>query len=119
MRSKDLMTFAAAIQACEPHTRDKAQPHQVAQWCQQIIRLAKRHTRLCLRQCNDSTFPTDGGGGYPLLDDMEQQIRGSLKGWDCRYQVRFIRDPRGCTVKLLLPTGYLNDMANEGLCVPQ
>lgn len=118
MKSKDLMTFAAAIQACEPPTY-AAKPHQTAQWCQQIIRLAKRHTQLCVRQCNDSTFPTDGKGGYPLLIDMEQRIKGGVACWNRRYKVRFDRDPRGCTVKLLLPTGYQNDIANEGLCVPR
>ena len=30
----------------------------------------------------------------------------------------FSGDPRGCCLKLTLPSGYTDDMAHEGLCVP-
>ena len=34
------------------------------------------------------------------------------------FGVVFSGDPRGCTVKITVPSGATNDMGREGLCIP-
>lgn len=58
------------------------------------------------------------------LTDREEQadqrnddrIRYLARSIGCGVEIS--GDPRGCAVKLVLPDGYTNDFAHEGVCVP-
>lgn len=47
-----------------------------------------------------------------IRERMENAISGTALG------LRFSGDPRGCTVKVVSPSGETNDWAHEGYCVP-
>ena len=49
---------------------------------------------------------------------LERRIRTIVKELGPAYDVVFQGDPRGCTVKVVLPSGKTNDMGREGICVP-
>lgn len=49
-----------------------------------------------------------------LCQDRIKRIASEIPG----VGVVFQGDPRGCTVKLTLPSGYTNDISREGICVP-
>lgn len=101
-----------------------------------ILRNAATHGRLAVAQCNGD-WPADNGERKVKECDecgscyVPSSFRGGVCP-DCNVERRikkqceqfsivpiFQGDPRGCTVKLKLPSGYTDDWAKEGLCVPQ
>lgn len=48
---------------------------------------------------------------------LEAQILETCKPYG--MTPKFGGDPRGCTVKLQMPSGRTNDWGGEGICVPQ
>ncbi len=46
---------------------------------------------------------------------QEDLVRATLPDG---YSPVFSGDPRGCTLKIKVPSGYTNDWGKEGLCVP-
>ncbi len=74
-----------------------------------LIRLTTKHHRLMEDYCNDGEEP-------PTLANLRGKIRAAAS--DCTCSVRFSGDPRGATVKLLLPNGNTNDWGKEGWCIP-
>ena len=75
-----------------------------------LIRLSRRHARLQERACNEG-MPE----GYD--ERCEKAIRQICALLGC--EPIFGSDPRGCTVKLKVPSGKTNDFGGEGICVPQ
>ena len=49
-------------------------------------------------------------------EKIQMDIIAILAPHDCA--AKFGGDPRGCTVKIVVPDGYMNDFGNEGICVP-
>lgn len=71
---------------------------------------AAKHHRACEHQCN----------GDERGDSMRRQAERSISA-TCRKigcGVVFSGDPRGSTVKLVMPDGHTDDWGQEGLCVP-
>lgn len=73
---------------------------------QQLIQLAKRHHRGAERECNE-------GGDHTTA--TEKKIVALLAG--SGIGAIFSGDPRGCTVRLKMPSGRTNDFANTGWCI--
>ena len=49
---------------------------------------------------------------------LEKRIRAIVAELGDGFGVVFQGDPRGCTVKLTVPSGRTNDWGREGICVP-
>lgn len=49
---------------------------------------------------------------------LEKRIRAIVADLGPGFDVIFSGDPRGCTVKVVTPSGKTNDMGREGICVP-
>ncbi len=75
-----------------------------------LMRLAARHGRLQEEACNH-----DMPEGYDAA--TEQRITNICAEIGCVPV--FSGDPRGCTVKLKVPSGRTNDFCGTGICVPQ
>ncbi|KKN16588.1 hypothetical protein LCGC14_0974280 [marine sediment metagenome] len=81
-----------------------------------LIRMATRHHRLMEDYCNGIEVYDDDGEPLPQLAILRQKITKAAK--ECLCDVLFSGDPRGCTVKLVLPNGETNDFGKEGWCIP-
>lgn len=75
-----------------------------------LLKLSRRHGRLQERACNEQV-PEDHDAR------CERLIRETCAEIGCG--AIFSGDPRGCTVKLTVPSGRTNDWGAEGVCVPQ
>ncbi len=49
---------------------------------------------------------------------LEKRIRAIVADMGPGFGVVFQGDPRGCTVKVTVPSGRTNDWGREGICVP-
>ena len=49
---------------------------------------------------------------------LERRITTICKELGAGFEPVFSGDPRGCTVKIRVPSGRTNDMGQEGICVP-
>ncbi len=81
-----------------------------------LIGLATRHHELMEAECNIGGMYDDDGEPIAVLRDNREAVGYLAKRLGCG--VRFSGDPRGCTVKLILPSGEANDWGKEGWCVP-
>lgn len=112
--------------------------HLVVDFARKIMRQAKTHGRLAEAHCNGD-WPADNG------ERKTELCKGCECGWvpstiskktglckSCRIEVAIAKecepfsikadfqgDPRGCTVKLVVPSGKTNDWGKTGICVPQ
>lgn len=90
------------------------EPNVAADTAATLARLATKHCRLQEAKCN---FPwTDKQQSQE--DALRERITTLAKSIGCTGLV-FSGDPRGATVKLVVPSGYTNDWGNEGVCVPE
>ena len=85
-------------------------PYYVASLCDDLIRLSKLHRTACERYCNEEGFVP------ATIERREALIVRALEG--SGIGVTFQHDPRGATVKLIVPSGFTNDWGKEGVCVP-
>lgn len=84
--------------------------------CQKILRVAQRHQNLATEYCNRDLTEREikeyeDGCEEILIKIRDEYFDGKL-GWVLSG------DPRGCTVKLTVPSGRTNDWGREGICVP-
>ena len=49
---------------------------------------------------------------------LEKRMRSLIAELGAGFGVIFQGDPRGCTVKVTVPSGKTNDWGKEGICVP-
>ena len=49
---------------------------------------------------------------------LEKRIKGIVAGLGAGFGVILGGDPRGCVVKITVPSGKTNDFGREGICVP-
>ena len=49
---------------------------------------------------------------------LEKRIKAIVAELGPGFNVVFGGDPRGCTVKVVVPSGRTNDWGKEGICVP-
>ncbi len=84
-----------------------------------LIRLATAHHRKMCDYCNipDAGVFDDDGDPTPKLAVLRSKIEEAAA--QCSMAgVKFGGDPRGCTVKLIMPNSETNDFGKEGWCVP-
>lgn len=78
-----------------------------------LIKRSKYHQALAVSACNTRTVDPDR--------EISPKVRGEIETLAASLGCTGVvlgGDPRGCTVKLVLPDGYTNDWGREGLCVP-
>jgi hypothetical protein len=105
--SRELVSFAVAL--AEEFPRVAGMPALVLK----LVRLSKRHHRLQELGCNRGLSAAEEAAEKRCEDAIQRLCRG------LGCEPVFSGDPRGCTVKLRLPSGRTNDFAGTGLCVPQ
>lgn len=76
-----------------------------------LMMLSRHHARLQERACNFQVPENHDKRTEDRIRDLVDQLPG------CK--ALFSGDPRGCTVKLQVPSGRTNDWGAEGICVPQ
>ncbi len=81
-----------------------------------LIRLATRHHKIMEDYCNGVDIYDADGEPLPELASLRKKIETAAK--ECKCGVLFFGDPRGCTVKLIMPNDETNDFAAEGWCIP-
>jgi hypothetical protein len=77
--------------------------------CRSMVKRAKQHHAQCEEQSN--------GTRQEVSDTLERVITRLAADMGCKG-VKFNGDPRGCTVKLVVPSGATDDIGQEGICVP-
>src|SRR5215469_9231446 len=88
--------------------------------CLRLMRLAGTHHKLAELHCNDTCsythLPSPNEGTCSKVMATEFKITEIVLDFDAK--VIFSGDPRGATVKVVVPDGYTNDWGGEGICVP-
>lgn len=98
--------------------------HTLRQVTKKIITMANLHGKYCCWSCNGrrdiqgrDIFPEYTDAEYDKdIEHIEKRIKTVMAGY--AINTMFSHDPRGCTVKLLLPSGRSNSMGGEGWCLP-
>ena len=116
--------------------------HHVTDLARRLMRYSATLHRLAEGQCNGD-YPWDNGerkvepcGGSESAGCGSYCHRSALKGKarlcpDCRTTALALKacrdfglepitqgDPRGCVLKVKVPSGYTDDWSREGVCVP-
>jgi hypothetical protein len=100
-----------AIQDQDP--QHLASPYRTAKLASALMRAAKSLHRRYKEACN-----RDVGTDYEnQTDKKERAVVAMLKPYGIRPI--FCHDPRGASIRLVLPTGRTNGFGGEGYCVPQ
>ena len=79
-----------------------------------ILRDAATHHRLCEVDCNEGLTEKQARQS----DACERRILARCAELGPGFGAVFSGDPRGATVKLVVPSGYSDSWGGEGLCVP-
>jgi len=77
--------------------------------CRQLVAKATVHHYWCEQECNGTAVGEAGDKAEKAILKLAQAIGAGVK---------FSGDPRGATVKLVMPDGYTDDWGKEGVCVP-
>ena len=83
-------------------------------WCASMLRLAQTRQSLAIAECNVELSKAQRTRIDNTTRDIESLCVTAGKGYGCKVG----GDPRGCVVKLTVPSGYVNDFGREGICVP-
>jgi hypothetical protein len=86
----------------------------IADTADELMRLSRSHHYLQEASCNGELTSRQEARERNIEAKIVELAK--LVGAD---RVRFGGDPRGCTVKLVFPSGRTNDWGHEGICVPQ
>jgi hypothetical protein len=105
--------LAAYVAAIAQNTTGK-HPDIIAQDALKLRRLATRHAWYCLQACNVGLTDEQEAAQEKLEDKMLTHVEENFPG----VKVAFQHDPRGATVKLILPDGRSNSFAGGYWCVP-
>lgn len=105
------LEFVAIMQAEYP----KSPPHFTMRLCQKLMAHGATANRLAVTMCNhDLTH---------LEERCQEQLPRRVADTLAEFKLKGIKakiggDPRGCTLKLVLPSRRTNDFGQEGICVP-
>ena len=93
------------------------QMHEVLSLCRKLMRYSATSNRLAETIC--SVDLGEAGNARVAAQDEanDARVEGICQAWG--IEPVFSGDPRGCTVKLKVPSGKTNDWGQEGICVPQ
>lgn len=108
----DLQVFIADIQAEAPNVELAT--------ITKLIRLARRHHRLAELCCGDGSInqAQKAKAAEVEIEKVRERLEHVIQYFGKGWGVRCSGDPRGCTVKLVMPSGRTNDWGKEGYCVP-
>jgi len=108
--------FTDVIAAEVPHTLYD----DVRRACRSIGRWAATYARLCETACNRELTSDEVRKRERCEAVIRQVCIHELSGRGKKEQIRpvFQRDPRGATVKLVVPSGKMDDWGQTGICVP-
>ena len=97
----------------------EVRPREVAIFARKLMGLAKTHCRYQVMQCGDGSPNQEANCRY--AEEREEALEKRIEKLCKKYgtEAVFSGDPRGCTVKVAVPSGNTDDMGREGLCVPQ
>lgn len=104
---RELVAFAVAMAEEFPRVADL--PSAVLR----LVRLSKRHARFQEASCNYGLTAAEEAAERRCEDAIWRVCRG------LGCELVFSGDPRGCTVRLRVPSGRTDDFAGTGVCVPQ
>jgi len=108
---KDTQVFLAVLAREFPRVGLMQLQHQAAK----ILRNAKTHARKSCDYCNGDINSSEDW--EKIITPIRNRITAAYKELGGENIV-FGGDPRGATVKLVLPSGTCNDWGKEGWCVP-
>lgn len=101
---KDILEFGYAM---GKHAPKSTQWHR-----ERLLRYGASLNRLAVKQCNEPWTDAD----ETKVERIRANVNGILAEIDCGAV--YSRDPRGATLKIVVPDGYTNDWGKEGICVP-
>lgn len=112
-KQKDREEFIAIMQAEFP---DRS-TGEVLTMARQFMRYSATSNRLAETICSVDLGPA-GNERIAREDEAnDARIEALAAKWGMKAVLS--GDPRGCTVKLQVPSGRTNDWGQEGICVPQ
>lgn len=79
---------------------------------QRLLRYGATLHRLAETECNRQITEAE----IRKQERVQMDVIAILAELDCKAILH--GDPRGCTVKIVVPDGYTNDWGKEGICVP-
>lgn len=93
--------------------------------CSALHRSTARHSRIQETLCNGPTNDNWSEAWQTAVEQLDANCEKRIRELcarliDCQgkaIEPIFSGDPRGCTVKLKLPSGFTNDWGREGVCV--
>lgn len=87
----------------------------------QLLTYAKRHYRYQEMRCGDGSQDQERNAELAELAELETpNLRALIEALivPAGGGVVFGGDPRGCTVKITVPSGKTDDWGEDGICVP-
>lgn len=92
--------------------RAHADPNTPYDDVRRLMRLAKAHHRHCENACNREVTKQE-------RDSQSRRERTMAQIAEARGMKIYTQgDPRGVTVRLVMPDGYTDDWGKEGVCIP-
>ena len=110
---KDREHFAAHL--AREVSPDVLNVEQTTALARRLMRWASSYKRLLVAQLNRPMLESE----LDRIKSLEAMIGREITALGPGWGVNIGGDPRGCTVKIKVPSGYGNDWSGEGwLCVP-
>jgi hypothetical protein len=106
MRSILLFTARVAREAVA------GDPASIVSAVQRLCRLAQQHHSFATQACNEPLNARQKHTQKRIAKEIREVCASLASASSCRTT------PRGCTAKLVLPSGYTDDRAQEGFCIP-
>jgi hypothetical protein len=122
MTKEDRQEYAAFIALLARKADQGISARSVARAADDLCRLSRRHARLAEKTCNVAMGDAEQDAHQRAEDKTEERMNTALSCLNIEgAALKFGGDPRGFTVKLLLPSGEYNTWggAEEGYGVPQ
>lgn len=86
----------------------------ISEYINNVMDIAKEIHEICMLGCNTTT-----GFSQSMYNHLDRLEKSALDISDpFNIEIIVSKDPRGSALKLVLPSGYTDDFAREGFCVP-
>lgn len=92
--------------------------------CKRLVVLATRHHKLAENACNRELTKREEHEDAAIEKEIRElceclpPVPDKATGEPKKVRPKFQGDPRGATVKLVMPDGRYDDWGQEGICVP-
>lgn len=106
---QDILKFVAVMQK-----EFNLPVHHTASLCSGLLRLGRALDNNAVNDCNGV-----GEGWDKKREKIEDRIDNLFSDFGINNSP-FLSggDPRGCVLKIIVPSGYTDDWGREGVCVP-